>query len=284
MARLKMRAEAAPRPPQDDSPPMLIIRRAQFDALAAARTRAFEDRALAHLQRWMPRHCSLLGEEQMRRVVRHGWPKARHYGLAAECTVIGYLDLMCLLGSGFDVDPLLPWAAPILNEPQQADPVERGDRLHDAAWAYIERIVADYRDTGGKPITDRMVLLLREARATPGDPLEDGAMAAFAEGLQQTFATFFPAKAAVVGDDRTAALALAARQRALHHGLTSQRGTKLVAVLMFVLGHGFDSDPLLPWVPPILEADADEGTRVNRLFATGAEMLRRWWDMEAASH
>ena len=262
---------------------MLIIRPAQIDVLARLRLSEFEDRALEHLRDWMPRHSTLLGEAQMRKVVRHALRKARQYGLDSECTVIGYADLMCLVGGGFDTDPLLPWAATILNEPPPGDPVERGDRLYDAAWDYIDRIVADYRDHDGKPLTERLVMLLREGRATPRNELADADFPAFADGLQRTLATYFPAKALAAGAPQIAALALRARQRARQHRLSGQRGTLLVAALMFILGDGFDDDPLLPWVPPVLAADADEATRVSRLFASGTENLRRWWDMEAAN-
>ena len=258
---------------------MLIIRQTQIDVLAQLRLREFEDRVLEHLRHWMPRHSLLLGEEPMRRVVQHGLRKARRYGLDSECTVIGYVDLMCLLGSGFDTDPLLPWAAPILTEAARGDPVERGDRLYDAAWEYIGRIVADYRDQDGKPLTERLVLLLREGRATPREELAEAAFPAFGEDLQRTLATYFPAKSAAVGEAQIAALAQRARRRADQHRLSGQRGILLLAVLMFILGDGFDNDPLLPWVSPILTADADEATRVDRLFASGTENLRRWWDM-----
>ncbi|MDE2275888.1 MAG: hypothetical protein KGK09_06290 [Burkholderiales bacterium] len=261
---------------------MLIIRQAQLDVLGEQRMREFEDRALAHLQRWMPRHSRLLGPAPMLRLVRRGLARARHHGLHAECTVLGYLDLMCLLGSGFDADPLLPWAAEILNEPRRADPVPRGDRLYDAAWQYIDRIVPDYRDAGGVPVTDRLVRLLRQVRALPREPLAEAELADFADTLAALLAGYFPAKLAVVGRPAARAALQAACRRARGHGLHGRRGAALVALLAFVLGDGFDDDPLLPWVPAILQADADEATRVDRLFATGADTLRRWWDLEAA--
>jgi hypothetical protein len=262
---------------------MLIIRHAQLEALSAGRSREFEHRALAHLRRWMPRHCELLGEEQMRRVVVLGWAKARRYGLGAECTVLGVLDLMCLLGSGFDDDPLLPWAAPILNEPPRIDAVERGDRLYDAAWAYIHRIALDYRDAEGVAITERLIGLLREARAAPRTVLADESVAAWADTFAETLTRFFPAKAAFVGPAALTALAGVARARARSHGLVSVRGVHCIGVLMFILGAGFDDDPLLPWIPPILSAAEDEQTRLDRLFASGAATLRRWWDLDAAA-
>lgn len=266
-----------------DDVEMLTIRDAQLHTLAAGRSIDFEARALAHLQRWMPRHCALLGEAQMREVVRLGWAKAQRHGLVAECTVIGVLDLMCLLGSGFDSDPLLPWAAEILDGPPPRDPVERGDRLYDAAWDYIGRIVRDYRDEGGEPLTERLVVLMRAARGASREAPDATRFADWSAGLSQTLATYFPAKAAVVGDAGLAAVARAARERAHAHGMRSERALQCFGVLLFVLGNGFDDDPLLPWLPPILGAALDEQQRLDRIFATGAAMLRRWWDMEAAA-
>ena len=65
--------------------------------------------------------------------------------------------------------------------------------------------------------------------------------------------------------------------------MRSERALQCFGVLLFVLGNGFDDDPLLPWLPPILGAALDEQQRLDRIFATGATMLRRWWDMEAAA-
>lgn len=258
---------------------MLTIRRPQFEALSDARVVGFEDRTLRHLQRWMPRHCRVLGEAQMRVVIRHGLTRASAHGLGLECTVIGYIDLMCLLGSGFDTDPLLPWVAPVLQGgPAREDPVVRADRLYDAAWAYIDTIVGDYRDTGGRPLTERLVVLLREARAAPRDaPADDDA---FDQRLLATLATYFPAKAAATGTARLAALAAAGRRRAQQHGFASERGMLLVTALMFILGNGFDEDPLLPWVSTALTSGEPEAVRIDQLFVHGADMLRRWWTVE----
>lgn len=75
------------------------------------------------------------------------------------------------------------------------------------------------------------------------------------------------------------ALAISARERALRHGLRTERGTRLVGTLMFVLGDCFDDDPLLPWIPPLLRAADDEQHRIDRLFAAGTTTLRRWWGL-----
>jgi len=48
---------------------------------------------------------------------------------------------------------------------------------------------------------------------------------------------------------------------------------------MFVLGSGFDADPLLPWASAILkdESITDQNERVNRLHAGAVACLKQWW-------
>src|SRR5260370_29920990 len=99
----------------------MVIRNEQIEALEAGTVQDFENRTSLHLREWFPHHCQLLGEDQMRRVIRHGWKKANSYDLTAECCVRSYIELMCLLGGGFDVDTLLPWAAEILNDKFSSD-------------------------------------------------------------------------------------------------------------------------------------------------------------------
>lgn len=228
----------------------------------------------------MPRHCALVGREGMFRVVRWGQLRARQHGVEAECAVLGWLDLMCLLGSGFDADPLLPWAAALLASPRPRDPIERADALYEAAWEYIERIVADYRDGDGRPTTARMIVLLKDSRGLPRGPLAVDAWPGFGERLASALRRTFPAKASVVGDDALGELPARAARKAASHGLRGERAIWLFAVLAFVLGAGFDDDPLLPWIADTLAEGGDEDARIDGLFAAGAQKLRQWWQRE----
>jgi hypothetical protein len=46
----------------------------------------------------------------------------------------------------------------------------------------------------------------------------------------------------------------------------------------FLLGGSFDTEPLLPWVAPILQDSALEPARkVDRLYAEAVHYLKRWW-------
>ncbi|MEJ7618484.1 MAG: hypothetical protein WKF30_16305 [Pyrinomonadaceae bacterium] len=177
----------------------MLIRKEQLDTFRETALRAFEDRTYIHLLEYFPRHCALLGEEQMRRVIWHGWRKAQTYDLTAECCVRSYIDFMCLLGGEFDTDPLLPWAAEILNDKSTSDQVARGDRLYDRAWVYINHIIPDYRDAAGQPTTARFVGELRKLRDLPDDPLTPDSIPQFSRSLMRWIESAFPAKYRYVG-------------------------------------------------------------------------------------
>lgn len=259
---------------------MLVISREQMNGLNLVVLKAFEDRTLAHLQHYFPGHCRLLGDDPMRLVIQQGRQRAASHGLTLECCARSYIEFMCLLGSGFDVDPLLPWAAQILGDRASPDQVARGDRFYDRAWLYIRSIVPDYRDSRHQPNTARLVGALRELmrlsdQAPPAHDMPNWCLA-MAARLQSTFA----AKAGVVGAPAVLATVNTAVEVARGHGITGQRGMALCSALMFVLGREFDHDPLLPWASQALK-DASLGSeteRVDRLARQGVATLRRWWD------
>jgi hypothetical protein len=93
---------------------MLAIRESQVEVFAEEQIRKLEDRATEHIRHSVPSDFSRLGEEQVRQSVRQAIRKADRYGLELEIDVIGYLNLMYVLGFDFDDDRRYPWAAEIL--------------------------------------------------------------------------------------------------------------------------------------------------------------------------
>lgn len=149
---------------------MLLIRSEQIGTLEQVAMRSFEDRAYAHLKRYFHRHCKLLGETQVRKIVPIGLRKSIGYALTAESCVQSYINCMHLLGSGFDSDPLLPWAADALNDRSNADPIKRGDDLYDRGWTYIRYIFANYRDAQGNPTPARFIEEIRPVSRMSNPP------------------------------------------------------------------------------------------------------------------
>jgi hypothetical protein len=257
---------------------VITIRNDQIKLFEQAADEAFETRTYAHLEKWFPRHCQLVGEEQMRQVIRLGWQRAKSYELTAECCVRSYIESMCLLGSGFDRDSLLPWASEILNDTSSSDQVARGDKLYYKMWDYIDHIAADYRDQAGRPTTARFMRDLKELRhedpEAPALSIPDRV-----SSIHAKLTRLFPAKCAYVGDPIVRSAIAGAVQSAAGYGVTSTNGATFFVSLRFVLGHGFDRDPLLPWVSATLGDPAlqDPVRKAEKLYAQGIAFLNRWW-------
>jgi len=262
----------------------MVIRKQQVEALERAATEAFEDRTYAHLKKWFPHHCKLLGEDQARRVIRHGWEKAKSYDLTAECCVRSYIEFMFLLGGGFDSDILLPWAAEILNDKSPRDEVARADRLYHKIWHYIDHIALDYRDANGQPTTERFMGDLKQLR-NGDETLTPAGMPQFLESLEMRFHRLFPAKCDYVGRENVRQAVSNGVESAKGYGITIERGITLFTAMRFILGGGFDQDLLLPWASTILtdQRIPDQFKRVDKLYAEGVGCLRRWWDLSSAA-
>jgi len=256
----------------------VVIRSEQMQALEAPAIRAFEERTYTHLQRYFPHHCLLLGQEQMHRVIHTGWQKSKSYGLTAECCVRTYIELMCLLGGGFDRDPLLPWAAQVLNHEREPNQVKRGDRLYDVAWKYIHHVERDYRDADDRPGIARFI---RELRTLPGrcDGIAAANMRLDADDLIVQIERLLPAKCAYVGEERLRLFLAEAIGTANKNGIYSERAWPRFAVLMFVFGTGFAEDPLLPWASSTLNdfRVRNEIEKLDRLHAMGLAYIERSW-------
>lgn len=110
---------------------MLVIRAEQMAALARASTQQFEDQLVAHLLKWFPDECRVLGLEDVRRVIQEGTRKAARYGLELQRDLCRYIDLMFLLGMDFDT--ALPWAHELLTAPEIPQPTLRLERTFTEA-------------------------------------------------------------------------------------------------------------------------------------------------------
>ncbi len=248
------------------------------------RFRRIEDRTYAHLKEYFPRHCQILGERQIRSVIRDGWKKANDHGLTQERCTRAYIDFMFLLGSGFSTDLLFPWATKILNDNAITDQVIRMDRLYDRVWKYIGHIANDYRDAKGEPITARFVEEIRQLRRESDAKLSRANFPKFSHALDKRLKRVFPAKYKYVGPARVRKLISRARARAKKYGITSERGVMLFTAQMFVLGGGFDRDLLLPWISNVLTNPkiTNQDQRVDQLLSVSVHGLRTWWDYDGS--
>ena len=117
---------------------LIVLGQSQiFEGLPTAPS--FGHRLLLLLQMLAPEKYQVLGEEILRNLVRHGYENAKRHGMTAEHGIMNYVALAFILGSGFDRDPLYPWAAATLNEPGQVDPTQKGALLREAALAHLAK-------------------------------------------------------------------------------------------------------------------------------------------------
>lgn len=92
------------------------IRNEQLDAIQAALERRFVRRAMAYVRRQHPATCAALDERAIRASVETALEKRAVHRFDSEETVFAYLDLMYLLGFGFDTDPRCEWVRATLND------------------------------------------------------------------------------------------------------------------------------------------------------------------------
>ncbi|MBE2295612.1 MAG: hypothetical protein IAF00_11705 [Phycisphaerales bacterium] len=113
-----------------------VLRHPQiFEGLPAAPS--FGHRVLLLLQSLAPEKYQALNEKMLHAVVRSGYEAAKRHGVSTELGMMNYLALAFVLGSGFDQDPLYPWAAAVLSDPAMDDPAKKGQALREAALNYL---------------------------------------------------------------------------------------------------------------------------------------------------
>jgi hypothetical protein len=125
---------------------MLILRKAQLDALKQAPQKSFEKSMLDFVRRHFPKHCVLLGDSAILKVVQLGGERARQYRLETGRDVSLYISLMFMLGSDFDTDCQLPWASENGTIVRHRDVVPRpchgcAERAHSTGAGQNKRVV-----------------------------------------------------------------------------------------------------------------------------------------------
>jgi hypothetical protein len=257
---------------------MLKIRRKQMAVFEAAALKSFEDRMVAHLVNFSPKHAQVLDEEQLRTVVRYGIERAESYGLTSERSIRIYTDMMLMLGGNFAVDPQYPWAAEILSRTEE-DQTTRIDGLFEKAWDYADHIRADFQRLEQEPHKTRLMDELGNLRKGTTEPLAASGMSRFYEAVIARLNELFPEKCKYLGELSLRRLINRGIELANSYGLSSQRDLSIFVVLMFVLGTGFDRDPLTPWASGILRDDKSikAEQKADRLYTEALSVLKRWW-------
>ncbi len=223
---------------------------------------------LDHAFSFAPRHCQILGRDSVLEVIHFAMRRAGRYGLTWRGPIRLYLELVFLIGADFDTDPLLPWADRILNDPSIDNQMIRAERLYNAMNEYLDRVA------GPDNAHARSALLALRA-ALPRGMAPEGKL--LASTIVAGFQSVYPSKFAYAGEAALHATIGRAIEAANLRGFTSDAAHLLFSVLTFVAGHGFATDPCLPWIGRTLNNPliADPNRRIERLMRRCSTYLDR---------
>jgi hypothetical protein len=243
------------------------IRAAQIDVFESAASPHFADKELARVREAFPRHSGILGDDGVREVVRDGITKARELGFTRQSPVSLFIDLTLLLGRYFHADPQMPWAGEILRNVALPDELTRAQRLHAASMEYLEKVSGP----------DNEFIDAAQSRLL-NEPLQvqTGSGSDFIKEVSQRLERIWPEKYRQLDEDRRTILVQEAAGKARAYKIESPVGVLICIVMMYMLGSGFDNDPMFLWAHKILSSEQEGAAKINQLHATSIACLKQW--------
>jgi hypothetical protein len=203
----------------------------------------YESEMLAHLAKSYPVDMGLLGTQNAKAVIAFGAARAQSHGFNSARQLCRYTSLMIGLGSRFDADPQLPWAAPILRSTSRKGPDARLDDLSERAAKHLTAV------SGFKGMV--YLRALARARGRTLEMLPSVSPRGAEDALAPLFASLYPEKARLI-EGTLGLLVKIAEIGARRYKLGEGHPFALYATLMFLLGAGFDEDPQFPWAGQVL--------------------------------
>ena len=232
------------------------IRNAQMKALEEDGRRRFEEEMMAHSREFAEPICKIIGDEQLRIVLRSAMSRAADYGFTLRGPIRLFIEMTFLSGSGFDTDPQYPEVGKVLRASDHE--MVRAEKIHQGYQDYLARV------SGPRAANVHTALkgLLSFAQKPPIIPADN-----FVPFMLGEMRRVFPQKTAYVGEAALTALIHEAAAVAQKYEFPSVREQALIAVLMFAFGHGCTNDPLYPWISNTLRDSriVDAAARARRL-------------------
>jgi hypothetical protein len=234
---------------------MLVIGAKQMRALEVAAQQRFENELLDDLESVFARQFRWLGRDGMAKVARLGIGRAARHGLDSDRDIFVYVTLMLLLGSYFDEDPQLPWAAAELD--RHAPPVLRLESLYEAAMDYLDRVAGEENE--------HLIRAVARARKVDIQMFDHVRREKLPGELTAWLGRLYPEKWSCQGEAATRAVAERAVAAAADHRLRQPAGAVLLAALAFMTGAGFARDPQLPWAAETLAGNLAPAEKLDKL-------------------
>lgn len=239
---------------------MLTISSAQLDVLRKARKDDCAARLAGYLNNDFPSDAMRLGRAGVNDVVALGMERSDGYGLVTERDKYLYLTLMFMCGSYFDEDPQLAWAGQML---KRGEPLEK---VHLRILELLDEVA------GGE--NQYLIRALVKVQTIGLGAVPHADSVDFEPRTAELLESIYPTKFAAQDTEGTLAVIRHAVGVAEHHQLPN--GAALCAVLAFMLGTGFDRDPVHPWIQSVLEDTSLAGhDKVQALHRAGCDFAQR---------
>lgn len=233
----------------------MLIRNEQMQALSLVPEEAFQLQLVEEMRQFAPWHAQILGDSGLLRCVEFAKRRAASYGFTNRGPIRLYLQMIFLLGADFDSDPLLPWAAAALSTPSTADQTARATSLYRALDHYIQHVAGPANSFAKQALARAHV----ELSTSPGDDEKFSD-----EIIFDTLRRVYPEKCDYAGESAVRQSIQLGKAAAERHS-TNGQGVVLFCGLIFALGHGFETDPHLPWI----------GKTLNEPGLTGSRLVQR---------
>ena len=213
-----------------------------------------------HFMQYYPRECrDAGGEPGVLKLVRLGIVSATQHGYVTLKEAGFYVGLMVMLGVDFEVDPQIPWAAQKLDDVGVPDRERRILNVHEEALDFLGRTAGENSENIVKAMIRLKSVDLKE--------FPQPSAASWGNDVFALLSRWYPQKVEAQGEGPTKALIRTTSAAAAKYRITSAPGLGLYATLMFMLGSGFDRDPLYPWAARALTNPGipNEAARVTTL-------------------
>jgi hypothetical protein len=249
---------------------MLILREAQIAAFRRGALDGYVTELVDHCLEFSPHLCKTLRAAELRAAVEQGVERAGAHGFDMRGPIRYFVDLMIVLGGGFDTDPQYGWAAEILARKGTLGQMERAEALHARVSDHLARVDGEKNQHTRKALADLESLLDRGLSVRSVSP------EAFEADTLELMTAIHPRKvAATDGEALRRLIADGVDRGQRRYGFREPRSLLLMVVMMFAFGHHVDTDPLLPWVARALRR-RDPGTlRTPDVAELGAQRLER---------
>jgi hypothetical protein len=245
----------------------LVMRKQQMSELGAAVQSRLDAQLADVFMRNYPRECRQAGgEAAILGWVRSGLLRAAAAGCRSQFECGRWLSLMFILGHDFSRDIQLPWVRALLDDTTITDSTDRIALLYEQTIDYLGETAGEDAE-----LVVRALLRMREIDFQALPQLDSEAWVA---DCCDRLHDLYPQKFDFQGAELTASAVRLHLARARSLGLSGAAGEFLFVLLAFMLGSGFDTDPLHGWASQILHGGgAPTADRAARLQAAAREHL-----------